>query len=82
MKSSRGYTLVALMIGLTIMAILVAAVLPLASTEAQRDKEDELVFRGFQYAEGVRGFRRRYGRYPNTLKEMYEVRPRTLRVCS
>ena len=79
MKSSRGYTLVALMIGLTIMAILVAAVLPLASTEAQRDKEDELVFRGFQYAEGVRGFRRRYGRYPNTLKEMYEVRPRTLR---
>jgi type II secretory pathway pseudopilin PulG len=67
------------MIGLTIMAVLIAAVLPLASTEAQRDKEDELIFRGFQYAEGIRNFRRRYGRYPNTLKEMFEVRPRTLR---
>ena len=79
MRGSRGYTLVALVMGMTIMAILIAAVLPLASTEAQRDKEDELIFRGFQYAEGIRGFRRRYGRYPNTLKEMFETRPRTLR---
>ena len=79
MRPSRGYTLVALMIGMTILAILIAAVLPLASTEAQRDKEDELIFRGLQYAEGIRTFRRRYGRYPNTLKEMFEVRPRTLR---
>jgi type II secretory pathway pseudopilin PulG len=78
-RGSRGYTLVALVMGMTIMAILIAAVLPLASTEAQRDKEDELIFRGFQYAEGIRGFRRRYGRYPNTLKEMFETRPRTLR---
>jgi type II secretory pathway pseudopilin PulG len=75
----KGYTLVALMVGLTVMSILIAAVLPLASTEAQRDKEDELIFRGFQYAEGIRTFRRRYGRYPNTLKEMFEIRPRTLR---
>ncbi len=78
-KSSRGYTLVALLVGLTVMSILIAAVLPLASTQAQRDKEDELIFRGLQYAEGIRTFRRRYGRYPNTLKEMYEMRPRTLR---
>jgi len=78
-RGARGYTLVALVMGMTIMAILIAAVLPLASTEAQRDKEDELIFRGFQYAEGIRGFRRRYGRYPNTLKEMFETRPRTLR---
>jgi len=78
-RGPKGYTLVALLIGLAIMSILIAAMLPLASTEAQRDKEDELIFRGLQYAEGIRTFRRRYGRYPNTLKEMYDVRPRTLR---
>jgi type II secretory pathway pseudopilin PulG len=78
-RPSRGYTLVALIVGMTVMAILIAAVLPLASTGAQRDKEDELIFRGLQYAEGIRTFRKRYGRYPNTLKEMFEVRPRTLR---
>ncbi len=78
-RPSRGYTLVALIVGMTVMAILIAAVLPMASMEAQRDKEAELIFRGIQYAEGIRTFRKRYGRYPNALKEMYEVRPRTLR---
>jgi type II secretory pathway pseudopilin PulG len=78
-RTRLGYTLVALIMGLTIMAVLIAAVLPLASTQAQRDKEEELIFRGFQYAEGIRTFKRRYGRYPNTLKEMFEMRPRTLR---
>jgi type II secretory pathway pseudopilin PulG len=78
-KGNRGYTLVALVVGLTVMAILIAAVLPMASAEAQRDKEAELIFRGIQYAEGIRNFKRRYGRYPNTLKEMFEMRPRTLR---
>ena len=79
MKRSRGYTYVALVVGLAVMAILMAAVLPLASAESQRDKEAELIFRGIQYAEGIRTFRKRYGRYPTTLKEMFEVHPRTLR---
>jgi type II secretory pathway pseudopilin PulG len=78
-KRDRGYTLVALIVGLTVMAILIAGVLPMASAEAQRDKEAELIFRGFQYAEGIRNFRRRFGRYPNALKEMFEMRPRTMR---
>jgi type II secretory pathway pseudopilin PulG len=76
---ARGYTLVVLMIGMTVMSILIASVLPLASAERQRDREAELIFRGRQYAEGIRIYRRRYGRYPNTLKEMLETRPRTLR---
>jgi type II secretory pathway pseudopilin PulG len=77
--SSRGYAYIALVIGLAVMSILMAAVLPMASTQAQRDKEAELIFRGLQYSEGIRNFRKRYGRYPTTLKEMYETRPRTLR---
>jgi type II secretory pathway pseudopilin PulG len=74
--------MVALLVGLTIMTVLIAALLPLASAEAQRDKEEELIFRGTQYAEGIRLFRRRYGRYPNSLREMFDLRPRTLRKLS
>ncbi|MGE5346035.1 MAG: type II secretion system protein, partial [Acidithiobacillales bacterium] len=74
-----GYTLVFLMVAMTVASVLIAAMLPLISTEVQRDKEEELIFRGLQYAEGIRNFRRRYGRYPNSLKEMYTTRPRTLR---
>lgn len=78
-RREKGYTLVILLVGMTVMSVLIAAILPLASAEVQRSKEDDLIFRGLQYAEGIRNFRRRYGRYPTSLKEMYDVRPRTLR---
>jgi type II secretory pathway pseudopilin PulG len=70
---------VALLVAITVSSILMAAVLPLASAQAQRDREAELIFRGLQYAEGIRVFRRRFGRYPNTLAELLEVKPRSVR---
>jgi hypothetical protein len=45
----------------------------------QRDKEEELVFRGLQYAEAIRVFQVRFGRYPVRLEELTEVRPRCIR---
>ncbi len=78
-RGRGGYTLVALLVGMTVASILIAAVLPLASAQAQRDREAELIFRGLQYAEGIRVFRRRFGRYPNSLKELLEVKPRSVR---
>jgi type II secretory pathway pseudopilin PulG len=79
MRAQRGYTLVALVIGIAILTIMTAAVAPAISVIMQRDREDELIFRGRQYARGIALFQRRYGRLPTTLKEMYENRPRTLR---
>lgn len=64
---------------MTIMAVMMAAALPVVSTQVQREREEELIFRGLQYAEGIRLYRKRYGRFPVSLKEMYETRPRTLR---
>ncbi len=78
-RRGKGYTLVALLVGMTVASILIAAVLPLASAQAQREKEADLVFRGLQYAEGIRIFRRRFGRYPNSLGELLEVKPRSVR---
>jgi type II secretory pathway pseudopilin PulG len=74
-----GYTLVALLVGITVASILIAAVLPLASAQAQREREADLIFRGLQYAEGIRVFKRRFGRPPNSLKELLEVKPRSVR---
>ena len=78
-RGRGGYTLVALLVAMTVASILIASVLPLASAQAQREREAELIFRGLQYAEGVRVFRRRFGRYPNDLKELLEVKPRSVR---
>lgn len=78
-RGRGGYTLVALLVGMTVASILIASVLPLASAQAQREKEAELIFRGLQYAEGIRVFRRRFGRYPTSLKELVEAKPRSVR---
>ena len=78
-RPGGGYTLVAVVIIFTVMTILLAAVLPSWTTMIQRDNEEELVFRGLQYAEAIRVFQVRFGRYPVRLEELIEVRPRCIR---
>jgi type II secretory pathway pseudopilin PulG len=70
---------VILMVALAVFNILVAAALPAWSTAIRREKEEELVFRGLQYAEAIRVFRNRFGRQPNRLEELIESEPRCLR---
>jgi len=71
--------MVAVVMFIAILTILIAAVGPSISTIMRREREEELLFRGKQYARGIAVFRTRYGRYPTSLKEMYENRPRTIR---
>ncbi len=78
-RRDAGYTLVAVAIGIAILTILVAAVGPSIATIMKREREDELIFRGRQYARAIALFQRRYQRFPSTLKEMYDNRPRTIR---
>ncbi|MEO8277103.1 MAG: type II secretion system protein [Thermoanaerobaculia bacterium] len=64
---------------ITVMSILTAAVLPLWSGMIRRDKEEELISRGLQYAEAIRVFQRRFGRLPVQLDELLKVEPRSIR---
>ena len=79
MKSERGYNMVVLVMAVTVLNILVAAALPYWSTAVKRAKEEELIFRGLQYAEGIRVFQNRFGRLPVRLEELMEVEPRCMR---
>ena len=78
-STPRGYALVALIVIVAVMNVLVAASLPYWSKVIQRDKEAELIFRGLQYAEAIRVFQLRFNRLPNTLDELIEVNPRSIR---
>lgn len=78
-RGEAGYNLVVLVVALTVLSILVAAAMPLWSQAIRRDKEEELISRGLQYAEGIRVFQHRFGRLPVRLEEMVEVEPRCLR---
>ena len=59
-RRTDGYAMAALLVGMTIMAIFLSMALPAWKTAAQREKEDELVFRGLQYARAITLFQRKY----------------------
>jgi len=77
--NEAGYNLVILVIAITVLNILVAAAIPLWRTAIRREKEEELISRGFQYAEAIRVFQHRFGRMPARLEELVEVKPRCIR---
>ncbi|MCL4838634.1 MAG: type II secretion system GspH family protein [Thermoanaerobaculia bacterium] len=77
--AERGYNLVALVMAVMLLNVLVAAALPLWSAAIRRDREEELISRGLQYAEAIRVFQKRFGRLPNRLQELRDVNPRSIR---
>ena len=79
LRRAAGFTLVGIVIGIAILTILIAAVGPSISAIMQRERETELIFRGKQYARSIVAFQKRFGRLPNTLKELAESKPHTLR---
>ena len=58
-SDEQGYLMVALLVAMSIMAIMMGAALPAWHTLAQREKEAELVFRGEQYARAIGLYQRR-----------------------
>jgi type II secretory pathway pseudopilin PulG len=78
-RAEAGYNLVILCVAITVLNIMVAAAIPLWRTAIRREKEEELISRGFQYAEAIRVFQHRTGRLPSRLEELIEVKPRCIR---
>ena len=68
-----GYVLIILTFAAFLLAIGLLVAVPVLQTEIQREKEEELIFRGKQYAEAVRIFvQKNPGRYPSSLKELLD----------
>jgi type II secretory pathway pseudopilin PulG len=59
-QGNRGYAMAALLIAMSVMAVLMGALLPHWTTLATREKEHELVFRGNQYARAIGLFQRKF----------------------
>jgi len=76
---AAGYNMVMLMVAITVLNIMVAIALPMWSQEIQRDREEELISRGWQYVEAIRVFQNRFQRLPIRLEELMEVKPRSIR---
>jgi len=78
-RGAAGYSLVMVIMAVTVLNIMLAAALPKWSEMIKRDKEEELISRGWQYAEAIRVFQRRFQRFPVKLEELIKAKPRCIR---
>jgi type II secretory pathway pseudopilin PulG len=70
----RGYAMAALLVAISVMSIMLSVALPVWRTALQREREEELVFRGEQYARAIDLFQRRTGGYPLTLDQLEKTK--------
>jgi type II secretory pathway pseudopilin PulG len=65
-----GYALLLMMMAVTLLLVSLTVVLPSVYMEAQRDREEELIFRGNEYARAIALFHSRFARYPNSVDDL------------
>src|SRR6266849_849464 len=59
-QSENGYAMAVLLVAMSIMAIMMTVAMPVWKQIATREKEEELVFRGEQYARAIGLFQRKF----------------------
>jgi hypothetical protein len=69
-QAEGGYILITLMLFVSLLVIASLVALQELKFEVKRDREEELVHRGVQYARAVRRYYKKFGTYPSTLEAM------------
>jgi type II secretory pathway pseudopilin PulG len=74
-KNQQGYAMAALLVAMSIMAIMMTVVMPVWKQAAQREKEAELIFRGQQYAHAIGLFQKKFANaFPPNIDVLVEQR--------
>jgi type II secretory pathway pseudopilin PulG len=69
-SSQGGYAFLILMMVLTILLITMTTALPDIYTARQRESEEELIFRGNEYARAIMLYRRQFNRFPSSVDDL------------
>lgn len=69
-NSQQGYLLLVIMIMVTLLAFAALAAAPGIVTQIKRDREEELVHRGAEYARAIKKYYKKFGRYPVSIEQL------------
>ncbi len=72
-SSSNGFALLLVMVAAAVLLIGLTAVLPSIYQEGQREREAELIFRGYQYARAIAGYHQKFQRYPTSVEDLTKL---------
>ena len=78
-KQQSGYALLLVVFLTTILLVSVMIAAPSIRTERQREKEEEMIWRGKQYVRGIKLFYRKNGRFPTSLDDLTKPKMGSLR---
>ncbi len=78
-RSERGYALLVVIFLVTVLLLSTMVVATNILTEGQREKEKEMIWRGNQYARGVKLHFRKLGRFPTSLDDLTKPKVGSLR---
>jgi type II secretory pathway pseudopilin PulG len=69
-RSDAGFSLAALIFFVTAASVIIAAIVPSYQMQAKREQEEELLFRGGEYARAIQKYQRRFGVYPSSIDQL------------
>jgi type II secretory pathway pseudopilin PulG len=69
-RSQRGYVLLVILVMLAVVMLALLASAPAIAAQIRRDREEELIHRGRQYAIAIKRYYKKFGRYPTSLEDL------------
>ena len=69
-KNERGYALLLIAFAATLLMIAAMTAAPKIKTVRQREKEQEMIWRGNQYVRGIKLYYRKNGKFPTSLEDL------------
>lgn len=74
-RGERGYAMAAVLVAVAVSGVLLGVAMPVWRTAVQRDREEELVFRGRQYARAIQLYQRKFANaYPPSVDVLVQQR--------
>src|SRR6185437_9816752 len=72
-RNQKGYLLLSVMLLIAIMLLMLSIEAPRMAQQIKREKENELIHRGKEYAKAVRKYVRKTGNYPTSLEQLEDT---------
>jgi type II secretory pathway pseudopilin PulG len=69
-RSERGYILLILLLAVAFLSIAALTAVEDIENQIKRDREEELIHRGVQYARAIKSYYKKFGRYPTRVEDL------------
>jgi hypothetical protein len=78
-RAQNGFALMMVLFLTTLVLLGAMAAVPYLRTERQREKEEEMIWRGKQYVHGIKLYYRKMGRFPTSVEDLTKAKVGSLR---